>query len=974
MLFAAGALFVKYKLENLRAVVQQGVESRTGARIQVGAVVVNGLRGLRVDNAEVSLSSAKGPAIHFVTPVTYIYINIVDLLHGVVTVERIETDNATVRLSRAPDQLWLSSERLDLEDKPQSLSTPSFRILGKNSTIEVDNIIGSSQLMISDFSFDVARLTGSPDIVAKLSGKLGTKDENDVKVDLRYTSIEDFDLRVQCAAISAEDVAAFFPASQRFVRSGRVSPSFRLAGLPNMTLVVAFEAPFRDVMLKDQPDFIRPAEGTLTGVASYDSGRHTLTLTTAKAESDQLAGRLEGSISFDGPIPRLDLRLDATRLPVAEALSYIVKGRADEYGAYDFRLEEPCQVFVTLEGTTDAPEISFHGSAAAGAFSLAAKENAFPEGKLQLGPINFTWSSQSLTPSGSISIADGTLAHNMSGLTAQHVSGVLTVEDKRISIDPLNMEITGNPFVGRLKYDIETDQLELTVNGTLAEIEKMPLGKSNRDVSMGGSVNLQCVLARNGNRYSADAEVDATQAEIGYKDWLMKSQGVGASARKLHVDIAPGKNVDITVQGDLATSPFEGEAKLTQTKGKWSLQSAHVVSEKIDLEAFGKLLKIPYKIAGGAATNGNLEWRCVTPAESQWEMKLTGDVDQFSLFPEDAVKPVSGEGLRVEVTMTGEPQPSGSLRLRAKKAQLPPIREKWFAAFNPDEMFSSLKRPWLLDLSADALQVPPWKCIDVKGAAYTNSVEAGLKSFSAKTEGGGQVEGMYRNIKQDNAYEMTFKWADVPAAYLLEQLNYPNILTGAASGEVSYAMDRDDPGTLKGHGRFEVRNGQFSADFLISQIEGKLQNKISSLPPSLKFSDLSSDLSFEGDTFVTPNLRLMSEGVKVTGNGSFVMHGDMDYDLKVAVTPEMAERIPALRDNFNIKGLRLAQQDVDLSFKVKGPTFNPQGELSEFPAPGVTLVSSALEVTSDAMRVIDIPRKILTDLVKIGGGIVGMPK
>jgi len=94
----------------------------------------------------------------------------------------------------------------------------------------------------------------------------------------------------------------------------------------------------------------------------------------------------------------------------------------------------------------------------------------------------------------------------------------------------------------------------------------------------------------------------------------------------------------------------------------------------------------------------------------------------------------------------------------------------------------------------------------------------------------------------------------------------------------------------------------------------------------------------------------------------------------VSLSPETAEKIPILRDNFNVAGLRLAKQDVDLVFKVKGPLFNPQGELAELPPIGITLVSSALERTNDAMRVMDIPRRMFLDLLKIGGGIVAKPK
>jgi hypothetical protein len=974
VLIASGALFVKYKLEGLRTLVQQRVESRTGARIHVGAVVVNGLRGLRVDDIDVELPSENGPSAFFSAPVAYVYVNVSDLLYGTVSVDRVEADGAVIRLSRAQDQPWFAPDALAAKDATKLLSLPAFRVLGKNGKFEVDNIVGTSQLAVSDFVFDVARLGGSPDIFAKFSGKLNAQQDKEVKVDLRYTGMEDFDLRVQCASLTSDDVAVFFPGSRRFLQSGRLSPSLRLAGFPNTTLMLDFKTPFRDVTFRGQPDFIRPAEGVLSGVASYDSGKHVLTLTTAQAESEQLAGRLEGSIAFTGNEPELDLRLDATRLPVTEALSYVFKGRAEQYGAYDFKLEEPYQVYVTLTGSPESPLISFHGSAAAGAFSLAAKNGMVPEGKLQMGAINMAWSTQSPTPSGSISIVDGTLKDATTGLTARNVSGMLSIDGKKISIDPLNVKITENPFVGKLKYDLESGKLEASANGTLADIEKTPLNKTFKDVSLGGSVNIRCNLTRDAHGFIVDANADATQAELKYKELLSKQPGVGATAEKLHLEILPKQGVSIESEGVLATSPFSASVKLARSKGKWSLQSVEVSSKRVDIDAFGKLVKVPYHVSGGTISNGKLDWKRESEDGEQWRSKFTADVDRFAIASEGANGTLSGEGAAVEVEIAGENPATGTLKLKAKKAQVPPLREKWFSSFKQDEMFSTSKRPWTIDMAVDALELPPWKGGNFKGVAYTDGEASGLKSFSAEIDGGGAVQGVYRNIKQDNTYDMSFDWNGVPARYLLEQLNYPKILSGTTTGHVNYSMDRDDPGTLKGAGGFEIHDGQFGADFLFSQIQGRLENKISALPPSLRFSLLKSGLSFDRDTVVTPDLQLVSEGIQVSGQGSFVTHGDMDYDLKVSVSPAIAEQIPALRDNFNIQGLRLAQQNIELAFKVQGPMFNPKGELAELPPIGVTLVSSALEVTSDAMRVIDIPRKILTDLVKIGGGIVGMPK
>ena len=974
VLFAAGALYVKYKLEGLRSVVQREVEARTGARVRVGNVVVNGLRGFRLDDLDLALVLADGPVLRCAADVAYVYIDVADLLNGRVTVNRVETDGATIRVDRASDRPWIAPDRAGITEAAHFLDSPAFRFVGKNCTLEVDKVVGESRLIITELGFDVARMTGSLDILAKVSGKLARAAGKDIKVDLRFTSLEDFDLRVHCDALSAQDVAVFLPASERLVRNGTAAPSLRVAGYPGMTLVLAFEVPFRDLTVRSQPDFIHPISGTLTGVASYDATKHVLSLTTAKAESDQLAGRVEGSISFDGPLPALDLRLDATRLPVTEALSYALEGQADAYGGYDLKLEEPCQVYVTLQGTTDAPVIAFHGSAGAGEFSFAPSDPSSPEASLQLGPITLAWSSETPTPAGSFTVVDGTFTHETTGLKAEKVSGVLTVGNKRIVMDPFNATVTGNPFVGGLKYDVEEDHLELSVNGAISGLENTLLAKAFPDVSLAGAVSVRGSVVKTANRYAIDAWLDATQAEIGYQWWFLKPAGIGGEARKLHVDLAPNQSLTFSIESTIASSRFHTAAVLDHKKSTWQLASAQITSDKLDVDAIGKCLHLAYKVSGGTGVEAQWEWKRDAVDGRQWSMTASGSIDKLALLPEGGETPLACEGLHAAVSVTGAADPKGVVTLTARKARLPAIKGKWFVPLRPEGVPGAPDtRSWTYDLAAEALDAPPWKGTHFAAQAYTTPQESGFRSFDAKV-GDGHVAGSYRNIKQDNAYDLAFTWSGVPAAYLIDQLDYPRVLTGLSSGTVGYFLDRDDPNTLKGQGRFEVHDGQFSADFLVSQLQGRLEDQISALPPSLKFSLLKSDVAFEKDQVKTSNVQLDSKGIKISGDGTFVVHGDMDYDVKVAVSPQVADTIPALRDNFNIQGLRLAQQDIELVFKVTGPTFNPKGELAEMPPLGVTLVSSAFEVTSDAMRVIDIPRKVLADLLKIGGGIVGISK
>jgi hypothetical protein len=976
ILFAGGSLLIKYKLEGLRAVVEYEVEARTGARLHVGDVRVNGLRGFRLENADVAFDSVAGPVLRLQAPIAYVYLNMTDLAYGHIGIDRIEIDNAAIRLHRPLDRSWLPTATSQDKTSTGLIGSSPFRVLGKNATLELENIVGETNLSAKAFDFDVSRLEGSPDVVAKLSGRL--EKEKDFKLDLRLTSAEDFDLRLHCDEITAADLAAVFPASRQFVQSGSVSPSLRIAGYPDNVLVVAFEAPFAGVSVNSQPDFIEPARGQLTGVAQYDIARHILTLTTAKGESDQIDGKVDGSISFEEDYPRFDLRFDVVHLPLQDAMDYTMADRADAYGATRIAFREPHSLQMVLKGTSETPVMQLQGSIAGGEFEFKPKDKSYPAAKLHLGAMTLSWDSQAASPVGSFTVTDGTLTHTATGLTAQKVSGTLSLAKKKVIINPLNAEVTGNPFVGAIQYDYSTDRFEASANGTLSGLDKVVPESMAESLALSGSALFHCALTKQKKQYAIEAEVDATQAEIGWQWWFLKPAGVGALARKLHVEINPYSDVTISANTSVAGSHATIKATFNYAKSSraWRAQNIEASATAIDVPALGRCLKVPYAVSGGAGKAASVKW---ARKDESWELSGSGDVDDLSLLPEGGEAPMHCRGIHVETHIANAPEPTGSLALTVEKATMPPLRAAWFAKAKMDEKqrqrYGGKSRNWTFTLKGKTVEVPPWKGEKFEGKAFVREADAGLDSFKANLAGGGAIAGSYRRWVRENRYEVALDWHDINSHYLLEQLHYPLVVSGAASGNFQYAMNKNDAKSLKGRGGFEMNDGQFSADFLISQIEGRLKkNQLTSLPPSLKFAHLKSDINIENETVKTENLELDSEGIKIKGNGSFALKGDMDYDFKVALSPDMAERIPALRDNLNIQGLRLAQQDLELAFKVSGPTLSPQSELTQSPSVGVTIVSSALELTNDAMRVIDIPRKVLVDLLRIGGGLVGVSK
>ena len=99
----------------------------------------------------------------------------------------------------------------------------------------------------------------------------------------------------------------FLPAEQHFFQQGLFRPQVRLSGFPNHTLVLSLEAPYQDLLLRGQPEFLPPLTGRLSAFAQYDLPTSTLRVTAARADSPRVRGRAWRHGLLPGAEPELDL-------------------------------------------------------------------------------------------------------------------------------------------------------------------------------------------------------------------------------------------------------------------------------------------------------------------------------------------------------------------------------------------------------------------------------------------------------------------------------------------------------------------------------------------------------------------------------------------------------------------------------------------------------------------------------------------
>lgn len=974
---AGGILFAKHELAGVRAVLEERIATRLGARFKTGPVAIDGISAVRFQDVEAWMAAPGGIEAHLRIPSCRVVIDLTDLLSGVISMQRVEVDAAQLTLrpaSSVPDKDRVAATR-DLTVSGRT----AFRILGERCRVALEGLPNNPDIVLENLSFDISRLSNAPDVTAKIRGTLSAAIAGPTpafRADIRYATPEDFSVRAECDNLTQAAVRALAPAIPDVLRSGFASVKLRADGYPNHLLMLHLQALFDKVALHNQPSFLPAISGSTTVMANYDLLRKELTLESALLNTLDLTGRIEGRVSFAQASPEVDVSLAVEDLPLAEALAQVLPLHFENLGALALTLEQPGAVRVHVAGAVPDLAVTAEARVGAGVFTFQPDEQTLPSATLSLSGATIAWSSSSGAFAGSAGITDGAIVHERAGIRAQNITGQLSIGDGLLTIDPINLELTGNPFIGRVRYVIGEKRGNFEAQGTLSNIERTPLGKGIKETEIAGSASARCTGVFEPDHYVLDLAVDATQAAIEHDWWFFKKPGVGATLQGVNIDIVPRKRIRISGAFALGTSTGNATIEMGYRSGRYRLLETRAKSDHIDVAEVGPCIRVPYTISGGVGTDGFFTWKRVNDLPEGAIIEVGGRFDKIAFLPHGSEKPIQAEDAFVHVTLNNaEPDNRTSqLHITIGEGRLSPFGETWLLPLRTDPVliakYPDKPRSWTFDVAVDRLDAPPWNGRQFKAEGAFNDDYVQVRSFGALV-GEGAIEGAYTFGKADNVAHTTAQWRDIPASILIDHVHLPRILDGRVTGAIDYQIDRDDPGTLTGSGDFHFHDGRFSADFLFAQFQEFLQGDTTSLPPSLHFSELDFDLRLQGDHVTTKNMRLATEGITITGEGGLVLGADMDYMINVVLAPEVAGRMPVFRDYFNVAGHQLSQNDIALTFHITGPTFNPSSQVVGLPPVGVTVVSGAAELGTEAIRVLDTPRQILIDLFKIGGAIVG---
>jgi len=973
-LLAGGVLFAKHKLETLRAAVIGLAEAKTGAAIAFRVASISGFRSVRVEDVTIRYVSANDISVVLDVPEIYFVSDLGALLKGAAAVSQIEIRQARLQVDMpAESEKSLASSRFGLELSLPFSSFFPLRVTGKDCSVELRNLPGGASLPLDRVEMDLSYSPAS----GVVSGTLGASHtgwpDSRWEVELiRFASSHDFDVRAESRTISMDEIRDIAPGFHA-TTTGQVSVSqFRVSSDSDRKLIMLASGLFDSMIFQTPKLSLPPLNGAFRLNGEYDTLARRFQVTSAHVSSDMFDAEARGEIAHqEDSSPTLDFHVRINKAALATVANQALQEAAKDYGSTQLTMDDPVTGEIAVSASLKDPIIQATLRASGGALAFEPGHARWPTASVQMGLSEFRWHSQDQKLDAQIAISNGSIQIASQNIAVTKIAGMLLFDGRHVKIAPLSAEVTGNPWWGNASFDTANRSGRLAFNGTLSRIEATPLFAAIKDTEISGSGSLNGVLTFDPAAFDVQAAVDATQTQVAYEWWYRKPPGIGAIG-SVTAHITPRAAATIDADLMIVNSPVKSHMEMKHNGRQWVLMATHSTSERLDIGTVGQCLAIPYKVTGGTATAASYDWVRESHDPPIWHATMACAIDAIDILPVGGRSPIAIQGAALEGTVTKGPD-TGSLSIKAEHASMPSFGDHWFNPMRPDDPALAAKFPpddreWEYTLLAKTLTLPPWKGTDFTGEAYLKDQSGGLRHFSAAIDEG-RLSGSYRNNSIDNAYETVATWNDVPVHFFLEHLKFPDALNGNISGNVTYGMDRDDPATLRGQGAFEISNGRFNADYILSQLQSRMSGEEASIPASLAFSTLKSDVLFENDRVITSNVELLSKGVKISGNGGFVHGGDMDYSLGVSISPQVAEQIPAIRDSITVQGHRLAQQNIELTFNVTGPTFRPHSEVAGVPAISVTLVSGALAVTSE---LIDFPRKILVELLKIGGGIISV--
>ena len=984
IIIICGFLYTRYIVLSWKEDFEQEIGKRVNGTLSIGTILPNGLRGLRIDDIQFRMDY-KGLKAEALIPSTLVHINWINLIYGEWCLDRVEVAQSDIKVN-IEDRSCLEELKKSVGGRTSSsISNIFFRVIGERNNISIQGLIPEHELQFKQLNFDCYRLFDSPETRIKIDMAVSylpeIPEENKINLDLRFRSMEDFDLRTSTNKILLSQLGKVISFPDFIYSEGSITPSLRIAGYPNRTLILALEAPFENITAKLQNLPFQSMTGGLTAMADLKLAEKQLRITTADISSSEFDGSLSGLILFDKPTPELDLTLEVRKIPLGDLITSFTQQQIKSYGDFALTFEQLNNLRFGVKGAFTKPTIEALADVTNGTIQFKPTQPNLPSLQANLELVKVGWVTEGKLPQGTLVLKEGVVEYSPLKIKVTGITATCVLNTDGFTIDSLSGIYNDSQITAKGSYKIQEKSGNFTVGGTLNSLEKLPFLKKEDDVSIAGSATFQAVIKYLPEKIMAQLNAELASADIGYDWWFRKKPGIGATIPNLDITLIPQKSLTIEGSALLESSPLSGRFDYNYYGKKFHLQKVNMTTDALDINTASKCVRIPYEGKGGIATNGYFQWEKKTRDIKYGSiMKVGMDIDWASFLARDTEIPIEAKGVSLQ-SFVDDRDPNNRTRaftILAKEGKVPPIGVKWLLPLRSKEEAEAdrirKKEPipppeyWTFIINAEKITMEPWVGTNFKGIAYNKPDVSGLDKFSAQV-GEGTVEGSYSVTSPENLSNLKAQWKNIPVIYLIRHLNLPEIMDGISTGNVDYSLDLDDSNTLSGKAEFQVINGKVKTDLLLTRFAPDMSP--SGFPSTLPFRSFTSNVQMEKDLIKTPNVQFRSEGLQINGNGQFIIDGDMDYDLSITFSPQLASQIEVIRDSFNIRGHQIIQNPIQLGFRIHGPSFNPQGQVKELPPLGVTLVSGAAEITTDAFRVIDIPRKILVDLLKIGGGVVG---
>ena len=774
-----------------------------------------------------------------------------------------------------------------------------------------------------------------------------------------------WNIKLTTGEMILSDLARLAAPGREHGLKGTLAADVELGSLPDQSVSVRGNVSFTDLAYRDVAEPFTPISGNAGIDLELGNGFRSIVVGKCNVQSEDVSGNISGNIEFSDGGSVLGLLVKITDPEIEERLEQAATQAIPQFSEFDVEMSQDATYVLKLTGDASNPEttVSLEVRDAAVRFSSVGDASGWASGNVRCKDLWVELGEDASAFAVRANIVAGDVATQDLALRELHgdvafSDNIITLEGVSCALDRARLNLDGTvsmtpDSLSQIDFELDAD----TVPHLLSWV--IPNG-----CYVDGTVIVTGTVVGTVDEQKWTANADFANARVRCASILEKPALMPATMGFTFV-LDDTLRREVAMEIDFDGSSVKGDMVLTKHEdGVWRGITMQAQSSAMEIPTLAALFNLPVKQSSDRPADWAVSFSR-DEAGLDWKSEL--DAHDVTILAGEKEGGIGLQSLALQLEYDRQLN-RFALGMAGRTAVVDALRLE-LPGFLSSNGGSNSSATWDLDLRLTDCAYKSWRLDE---ASAKGKIEGGALNLApvACEAYGGTLNGEFKLDLSTEDYASRLTWQNLEMSRIAGNVSLPpTAVHGRLSGEIELAGTLGQPNKRRGEGHLELAGGQIDSSYFI----GKVQNNgESEAYAPVTFEKASARLRLQGGVTYTEEIEVQKTGLRFSGEGWFDSLGNLNYDFKTVLSPELVEQIPMLKKRQVIPLPAFARDDLPLDFKLTGNISKLESSVEARPIQ-IELATKTVKLGTDAVDVgikaVEMPTRLFLNLLQYGASL-----